>query len=88
MGGIARLRNLGPASERMLAAAGITEVARLRELGAAAAFAAAADAEPHASRNLLWALEGALTDTDWRRIPPERRRALELEVDAVPPAAG
>jgi DNA transformation protein and related proteins len=86
VGGLARLRNLGPASERMLAAAGITEEAQLRALGAAAAFARAADANPHVSLNLLWALEGALTDRDWRDVPPERREALRREADAVPPA--
>ena len=72
----ATLRNLGPASMRMLAAAGITRPAQLRRLGAAAAYVRVKRASSGASLNLLYALAGALDGTDWRAV--KRTRRLEL----------
>jgi predicted flap endonuclease-1-like 5' DNA nuclease len=73
---IAALANLGPRSAQMLAAAGITTLARLRTLGAVAAYARVQRADRHASLNLLYALEGALQGQHWRAVRRERR--LEL----------
>lgn len=57
-------RNLGPRSREMLAKAGIVSEAQLRTLGAVAAYVAVKRAGGKPSLNLLWALEGALTDRD------------------------
>lgn len=65
---LAALPNLGPASARMLAAAGIVSVAQLRELGAVGAYLRVRHAGGRASLNLLWALEGALTGRPWQDV--------------------
>jgi DNA transformation protein and related proteins len=80
------LRNLGPRSEDMLAAAGIRGVEELRRRGAVAAFLAMRRAGVTSSLNALWALVGALDPwpegRDWREVAhgPERL-ALLLQVE-------
>lgn len=75
------LANLGPKSQAMLAAAGIHSVAQLRAVGAVAAFARVKQANPRASLNLLWALEGALTDLPWQTVAREHRTSLLLALE-------
>ena len=75
------LRNLGPKSRDMLAAAGIDGVQALRELGAVAAYARVKQADARASLNLLWALEGALTGQDWRDVAREHRTRLLMALE-------
>lgn len=75
------LRNLGPASLKMLAAAGISSEEDLRVLGSVAAYLAVKRTGANASLNLLWALEGALTGRDWRVVAREERTALLLHLD-------
>ena len=77
----AQLRNLGPASARMLSAAGITSIAQLQRLGAVTAFVRIKRKRPAASLNLLYALEGALLDMDWRVVRRERRLGLLSALD-------
>lgn len=81
------LRNLGPASERMLKAAGIETPRQLDRVGAAEAYRRVQRAGGDATRNLLWSLEGALLDLDWRNLPRERKEALEREVTAEEPVS-
>lgn len=81
MSDVTSLRNLGPASARMLKAAGITSSARLRGMGAVAAFVAVRRSGAKPSLNLLWAIEGALTDRDWKTVSREDRTALLLALD-------
>jgi DNA transformation protein len=78
---IADLPNLGPASARMLAEAGITSVSQLRKLGAAAAFLMVQQAGLRPSRNLLWAMEGALTGRHWLKLTESDRERLLRQVD-------
>jgi DNA transformation protein and related proteins len=83
---MAELINLGPKSAAMLAAAGVDSVAKLRKLGAVRAYMKVKRAYETASLNLpslnlLWALEGALTNTHWRVVARERRTALLFELD-------
>ncbi|HEV6965861.1 TfoX/Sxy family protein [Roseateles sp.] len=77
----AGLPNLGPKSREMLAAAGIAGVDELRRLGAVAAYARVKRADPRASLNLLWALEGALCGLHWRDVARERRTSLLLALE-------
>ncbi|MFP3989407.1 TfoX/Sxy family protein [Streptomyces sp. E11-3] len=78
---ITELRNLGPASARMLAAVGIHTVADLEAAGSAEAYRRLRGAgTPGLSRNLLWAMEGALLDIDWRNLPQELRAELLAEI--------
>lgn len=73
-----RLANLGPKTAAMLREVGIETVADLRALGAEDAW--------HRLRFrfgkrvtviALYALEGALTNRDWRHLPDNRRAELK-----------
>ena len=75
------LPNLGPASERMLHAAGIHTTAALRALGSVPAFVAVRQAGQQPSLNLLWALEGALSGRDWKSVAQQERTALLMQLD-------
>lgn len=75
------LPNLGPASERMLHAAGIHTPAALRALGSVPAFVAVRQAGQQPSLNLLWALEGALSGRDWKSVARQERTALLMQLD-------
>jgi predicted flap endonuclease-1-like 5' DNA nuclease len=75
------LRNLGPRSAAMLAAAGITTRAQLRRLGAVAAFVRARRHDAGVSLNLLYALAGALDGMHWRQVQRERRLELLTAVE-------
>ena len=75
------LPNLGPASERMLHAAGIHTPAALRALGSVPAFVAVRQAGQQPSLNLLWALEGALSGRDWKSVAQQERPALLMQLD-------
>ncbi len=77
------LLNLGEKSERMLAAAGIETVAQLQKLGAVQAYLQVRDSGEPVSLNLLYALEGALSNTHWNRLPADVREALLMAVDAA-----
>ena len=75
------MRNLGTSSARMLAAAGIRSAHQLAQMGAVPAYLAVKAAGCKPSLNLLWAIEGALTDQDWREVSREERTALLLQLD-------
>ena len=78
---ISGLPNLGPKSQAVLAAAGITTVAQLRRLGSVAAYAKTRRAGANVSLNLLWALEGALTGLPWQVVAREHRTSLLLALE-------
>lgn len=75
------LRNLGPKSVEMLQRAGISSPAQLRELGAVRAFVAVQRCGANPSLNLLWALEGALSDRPWQDVAKSERLGLLLQVE-------
>jgi DNA transformation protein and related proteins len=75
------LKNLGPVSRQMLAAAGLHDEAAVRAVGAVAAYARVRAVCPKASLNLLWALEGALTGLPWQVVAREHRTSLLLALD-------
>lgn len=78
---IADLKSLGPKSQEMLARAGISSVAQLRELGAVAAYAQTKQKNGSANLNLLWALESALTGQRWQDVAREHRTSLLLALE-------
>jgi DNA transformation protein len=80
---IATLPQLGPKSRDMLASAHITTVAQLRKVGAVVAYAKVKQVNAQASLNLLWALEGALTDLPWQVVAREHRTSLLLALEHV-----
>jgi DNA transformation protein len=71
-----KLRGIGPKSIAMLETAGITTEEALRALGSVHAFCRVKAAGCKPSLNLLWALEGALSDMDWREAAQEHRTSL------------
>jgi DNA transformation protein len=75
------LPNLGPASEAMLVAAGITTPDDLDRLGAVEAYRRAVLAGAPRHTMLLWSLDAALLGVDWRDVPLERRRELSADAD-------
>lgn len=77
------LPGLGPKSLAMLARAGITTLAQLRRLGSVRAYAQVKAAGENASLNLLWALEGALTDLPWQVVAREHRLSLLLALEEL-----
>lgn len=79
---LATLPNLGPKSQAMLAAAGITSVDQLRQLGAVAAYAKTRQAGGNVSLNLLWALEGALSGLPWQEVARNQRTSLLAALEA------
>lgn len=78
---LGKMRNLGKASSEMLTSSGITSEDQLRELGAVAAFIAVKRAGCSPSLNLLWAIEGALTDRDWQDVSKDDRMSLLLQLE-------
>lgn len=81
LGMIKNLKNLGPQSAKMLAKAGIVSNEKLKALGSVAAFLAVKRAGCSPSNNLLWALEGALTDQDWKEIARKDRLSLLIQLE-------
>ena len=80
---IHKLRNLGKASARMLEAAGIHSEDQLRQLGAAAAYVAVKRSGVNPSLNLLWAVDGALTDRDWKDVAKNDRLSLLMQIEML-----
>ena len=80
---IARLANLGPKSEAMMHRAGIRTEEQLRALGAVRAYVMVKRSSGNASLNLLWALEGALTNRSWREVAKSERLSLLLQVEEL-----
>jgi DNA transformation protein and related proteins len=79
----AKLANLGPKSEAMLRRAGITAEDQLRALGAVRAYVMVKRCCANASLNLLWALEGALTNRAWQEVAKTDRLSLLLQVEEL-----
>ncbi|MCX7345721.1 MAG: TfoX/Sxy family protein [Alphaproteobacteria bacterium] len=81
---MAQLRNLGPASARMLAEAGVTTLADLQQLGAIRAYRRVRQLQRgKVSLNLLWALAAGLQDRDWRSLSREEKDSLRRELRAM-----
>ncbi|MDP1636229.1 MAG: TfoX/Sxy family protein [Gallionellaceae bacterium] len=80
---IAELPNFGPKSQQMLAQAGIKTVEQLRKLGSVRAYVQVKRAGTNASLNLLWAMEGALTNQHWQVVAKQERLRLLLELEDV-----
>lgn len=69
----------------MLVSAGIRSEQQLRGMGAVPAYIAVVSAGCKPSLNLLWAIEGALTDRDWKEISRDERESLLLRLEEYQP---
>jgi predicted flap endonuclease-1-like 5' DNA nuclease len=78
-----QLANLGPKSAQALAEAGVCSVEHLRQLGSVGAYVLAKKSGANVSLNLLWALEGALSNQPWQIVAREHRTSLLLALEAA-----
>ncbi len=76
-----RLLNLGPKSTGWLADIGVRTRQDLVEMGIVPAYCLLKAQGYPVSRNLLYALYGALHDVPWNKVPLEVKEQLEAEVD-------
>ncbi|MFT5286639.1 MAG: DNA transformation protein [Planctomycetota bacterium] len=80
---ISSLRGLGAVTERWLKAVGVCTRGDLEAAGSLATYMAVLKDGQKASLNLLWTLEGALLDLDWRKIPPPVKDSLLQRLDRL-----
>lgn len=74
------MKNLGPISAARLRAVGIETPEELRRLGAVEAYLRLKGGHPFdISLVFLYALHGAVTDTDWRQLGESTRARLRRE---------
>ena len=75
------LKNIGPASVRQLREVGVATPAALRKMGAVATYRRQKHAFPRQiTLVMLYALEGAIRDCHWNRLPPGVRESLKAAV--------
>lgn len=84
---IADLSNFGPKSQQMLAQAGIYTFEQLCELGAVRAYVQVKQSGVKVSLNLLWAMEGALSNRHWQDVARNDRLSLLLQLEDAENAA-
>ena len=78
---IEQMRNLGAASALMLAEIDVHNEDDLREMGAVVAFTRVKFQMPErASILLLYAMEAALRDCDWRSLDNESKAQLKSQI--------
>ncbi|QSX39736.1 TfoX/Sxy family protein [Shewanella cyperi] len=83
MTAIVDCRNLGPKSAALLAEVGVCNLAQLRELGAINVMLRLQRLGHKPNLNLLYALEGAITDCHWQQVARSRKGELLLALDAA-----
>ena len=87
--GLAAMKNLGEQSVAWLTEAGFASRDDLEEAGPAEAYRRVRDRHPdRVSKNLLYAIAGALLDLDIKDLPPDLRQHLLFEVEAADRKAG
>ena len=79
------MRNLGPAVEKDLNAAGVFTATQIRKLGAKESFLKMLDGRLKIGRSAkccnalyLYSLYGAIHDLDWRGIPQDKKREFKI----------
>lgn len=82
---LTRLKNIGPVSVRQLREIGIEDAAALRKLGVLVVYRRLKHAFPReVTLVMLYALEGALRDCHWNRLPPGVKERLQAAAKAKP----
>jgi DNA transformation protein and related proteins len=75
------LRNIGPITGKWLAAVGIHTLDDLKQVGVVNAYNLVKAHGYNASLNLLWALQGALTEMHWTKVPATIRQQLKNRLE-------
>ena len=87
-----KMRNIGPKSAAWLRQVGLRTHEDIATAGAVDAFMRVKRAGFRPSLNLLYSLEGALTDCHWQEVPEARRnelvQAAEAAIALLPPPRG
>ncbi len=77
MPGLTSMKNIGKELERKLTAVGIDSPEALADLGAKHAFFKLKEAYPQVCLVHLYALEGAIQDTEFNSLPEKKKRELK-----------
>jgi len=75
-----QMKNLGKTSAHWLHAAGIHKTDDLRRMGAIQAYQAVKGRGIRASKALLYAIEGALLDQEWKDLHEEHKEFLNRQL--------
>ncbi len=75
-----KLKNLGEKSVDWLIAVGIETPQQIEELGAVEVYRRLQE-QYSVNRNMLWALQGALMDLPYNRLPEDVKQALLVELE-------
>ena len=75
------MKNIGPVSQKWLAEVGIYTADDLREAGVIPTYKLLKEIYPErVSLNLLWGLEAAVRDIDWRELTQADKEALKKQL--------
>ena len=77
MAGLTSMKNIGKELERKLTAVGVDSPGALRELGAKHAFFKLKEVFPQVCLVHLYALEGAIRDTEFNSLPEDIKQDLK-----------
>lgn len=80
--GLESLRNLGPKSAAVLARVGLRTREDLQRLGGVGAYQLLKDNQISVSKNMAYAIEGALMEVDWRALPFEFKLDIHRRIAA------
>ena len=80
---ISRLRNLGDKSQEWLNDIGITDRASLERVGSVETYRILKERGYRVSMLLVYALEAALMDIDWRELPLQLKSELKAAVKSL-----
>jgi len=87
---IESMRNMTPRSSQQLASVGINTIEKFRTMGSVVAYVKLLRGCTNIGPNMLWALEGALTNTHWEQVArehgPRLLAVLEQYEKENPPA--
>ena len=80
MTAVSSLRNIGPVSAAEIEAAGFATAEDVLAAGPLMVFSIVRGRRPSVSLNLLWALEAAAADIDWRDVSEARKAELREQL--------
>lgn len=69
---MSKIQNIGPVSQRWLDEIGVHNVEELRQICSLVAYKKIAQQQKNVSLNLLWSLEAAVQECDWRDLPEKQ----------------
>ncbi len=83
MSDLTAMMNIGKEMKRKLVSVGIDSPEKLIELGAKEAFLKLREAYPNVCLVHLYTLEGAIYNTEYNRLPEDKKRELKAFTDSL-----